>query len=270
MLPPFELKNKKKFSVAIRGYSQGEVDEHIEYLIEKYSELYRKNDELERQVRMLTSKLDELETKEDAINRAIVGAQKLKEKIIAEAEAEAELITTGAKNSAARIISNFESKIRHEKAILHAMMEQISEFKAQMLETYETHISLLNEIAPEDADPEYDRSDSAYVARIMSDIRRAVDEAERDDEDAPMPELFDGSDPGEFAPIGEDKDEEERTKPRHAKKMRAKRLPKLTKRIEEIIEAETGKGENAEDGEDAQDDTDDSLKQLFGSGSNQE
>ena len=111
MLPPYELKNKKKFPVVLRGYAQSEVDEHIEYLIEKYTELYRKNDELERQIRLLTSKLDELETKEDAINRAIVGAQKLKDKIISEAEAEAELITTTAKQSAARIINKFEDKI---------------------------------------------------------------------------------------------------------------------------------------------------------------
>ncbi len=262
MLPPFELKNKKKFSVVLRGYSQQEVDEHIEYLIEKYSELYRKNDELERQIRMLTSKLDELETKEDAINRAIVGAQKLKEKIISEAEAEAELITTGAKNSAARIISNFENKIRHEKAILHAMIDQISEFKAQMLETYETHINLLNEIAPDEVDPDYDRSDSAYVARIMSDIRKAADEAAREeDEDAPMAELFDGTDSGEFAPVDEEAEEEQ--KPQPIRRMRAKRHPKLAKRIEQIIEEETNRGTSDEESENS-DDTDDSLKQLFG------
>ena len=86
MLPPYELKNKKKFSMVLRGYAQTEVDEHIEYLIEKYTELYRKNDELERQIRLLSSRLDELETKENAINKAIVGAQKLKDKIIAEAQ----------------------------------------------------------------------------------------------------------------------------------------------------------------------------------------
>jgi cell division septum initiation protein DivIVA len=262
MLPPFELKNKKKFAVVLRGYSQTEVDEHVEYLIEKYSELYRRNDELERQVRMLTSKLDELETKEDAINRAIVGAQKLKDKIISEAEQEAELIRNGAKNSAARIISNFENKIKHEKAILHAMMEQIAEFKAQMLEAYETHISLLNEIAPDEADPEYDRSDSDYVARIMSDIRRAADDAAKEDMDAPMPELFEGGDPGEFAPIESPKETEEKA-PAQVRRLKAKRVPKLSQRIEEIIEAESKKGaeESAKE-----DDADDSLKKLFSSG----
>lgn len=265
MLPPFELKNKKKFSVVLRGYSQSEVDEHIEYLIDKYTELYRKNDELERQVRMLTSKLDELETKEDAINRAIVGAQKLKEKIISEAEQEAELIKTGAKNSATRIISNFESKIKHEKAILHAMIDQISEFKAQMLETYETHINLLNEIAPDEVDPEYDKSDSAYVARIISDIRRVADEASKEDEDAPMPELFDGGDPGEFAPV-EEPENDEVQKPQPIRRMRAKRQPKLTKRIEKIIEAEMNREAPSEESSEESDDTEETLKQLFGSG----
>ena len=47
MLPPHELKNKT-FGKAMRGYNPVEVDEYIEFLIEKYTELYRENDELER------------------------------------------------------------------------------------------------------------------------------------------------------------------------------------------------------------------------------
>ena len=46
MLPPHELKNKT-FSRVLRGYNSVEVDEHINFIIEQYMELYRQNDELE-------------------------------------------------------------------------------------------------------------------------------------------------------------------------------------------------------------------------------
>lgn len=47
MLAPHELKNRE-FTKSLRGYSTVEVDEHIDFIIEKYSELYRENDELEK------------------------------------------------------------------------------------------------------------------------------------------------------------------------------------------------------------------------------
>ncbi len=264
MLPPYELKNKKKFPVVLRGYAQSEVDEHIEYLIEKYTELYRKNDELERQIRLLTSRLEELETKEDAINKAIVGAQKLRDKIITEAESEAELITTTAKQSAARIINKFEDKIYYEKATLHAMMEQVSDFKAQMLEMYENHITLLNEIAPEEVDPEYDRSDSAYVSKIMSDIRRAANESlKEDDSQAGTDSFKSGHDAGEFAPVDEP---EVKTEVKAPKFRRARRTPGgLSQKLEKIIEEETGTPAEAENDApaDSSDETEETLKELF-------
>ena len=48
MIAPHELKNKE-FSKSLRGYSTVEVDEHIAFLLEKYTELYRLNDELENE-----------------------------------------------------------------------------------------------------------------------------------------------------------------------------------------------------------------------------
>ena len=59
MLPPYELKNKE-FSKAMRGYNTTEVDEHFAFIIEKYTELYRENDELERKLKTAYAKLDEI------------------------------------------------------------------------------------------------------------------------------------------------------------------------------------------------------------------
>ena len=63
MLPPHELKNKT-FSRVLRGYNSVEVDEHIDFIIEKYTELYRQNDELERRLKLAEAQLAELRAEE--------------------------------------------------------------------------------------------------------------------------------------------------------------------------------------------------------------
>ena len=84
MLAPHELKNAE-FSKSLRGYSTAEVDEHIEFLIEKYTELYRLNDELEKKLRITEAQLDALKAEEESIKSTLVNAQKASTQIINEA-----------------------------------------------------------------------------------------------------------------------------------------------------------------------------------------
>ena len=66
MLAPHELKNKT-FGKAVRGYNPNEVDDYIDFLIEKYTELYRENDELERKLKIVVTNLDEIRDEEESI-----------------------------------------------------------------------------------------------------------------------------------------------------------------------------------------------------------
>lgn len=75
MLAPHELKNRE-FTKSLRGYSTVEVDEHIDFIIEKYSELYRENDELEKKLRLTEAQLDAMKGEEESIRSALVNAQK--------------------------------------------------------------------------------------------------------------------------------------------------------------------------------------------------
>ena len=74
MLAPHELKNRE-FTKSLRGYSTVEVDEHIDFIIEKYSELYRENDELEKKLRLTEAQLVALKGVEESIRSALVNAQ---------------------------------------------------------------------------------------------------------------------------------------------------------------------------------------------------
>ena len=89
MLAPHELKNKT-FGKAVRGYNPNEVDDYIDFLIEKYTELYRENDELERKLKIVVTNLDEIRDEEESIRATLVKAQQLGEKIVREANEKAD------------------------------------------------------------------------------------------------------------------------------------------------------------------------------------
>ena len=59
MLPPHEIK-AKDFTHAIRGYSAEEVDEYADFVLKKYTEIYRENDALETKIAQMKSELDNI------------------------------------------------------------------------------------------------------------------------------------------------------------------------------------------------------------------
>lgn len=56
MFPPHEIK-AKEFTHVLRGYSAPEVDEYTEFVLQKYTELYRENDALENRIKSLKQSL---------------------------------------------------------------------------------------------------------------------------------------------------------------------------------------------------------------------
>ena len=76
MLAPHELKNKA-FSKSLKGYNAAEVDDYIEFLIEKYTEAYRENSELDRKLRVVVNTLDEIKDEEESIRNTLISAQKM-------------------------------------------------------------------------------------------------------------------------------------------------------------------------------------------------
>ncbi len=150
MLAPHELKNKE-FTKSLRGYSTVEVDEHIRFLLEKYTELYRQNDELEKKLRLTEAKLDAIKSEEESIRTTLVNAQKAGTRIISEANERADIVIRSAKNSCDRLIAEMRASVKVEKERLQKAKEEVSAFKTMLFEEYRSHIELIEKIAP-DAD----------------------------------------------------------------------------------------------------------------------
>lgn len=145
MLPPHELKNKS-FTRAMRGYNPVEVDEYIEFLIEKYTEIYRENDELERKLKSAVIKLEELKNDEDSIRSALIDAKRAASQIRTEAEERAEAIIRSAKVSCNTILSDFNEKIEEGRDTLISLKLDTLELKHELFDRYSEHIRYIDRL----------------------------------------------------------------------------------------------------------------------------
>lgn len=196
MLAPHELKNAE-FSKSLRGYSTVEVDEHIEFLLEKYTELYRLNDELEKKLRITEAQLDALKAEEESIKTTLVNAQKASTRIINEANERADVIMRSAKNSCDRMVAELKANVIKENERLRDAQRETASFKAALFEAYETHIAQLEKISPEirienTDDIQAEELSSQVFERIRADL-------------AGKKELISGSD-DPFTPVDESED----------------------------------------------------------------
>ena len=180
MLPPYELKNKE-FSKNMRGYNTAEVDEHLAFIIEKYTELYRENDELERKLKTAYAKLDEIKDEEESIRNAMINAQRASAKLMTEANDRADIIINTARKTCDRILADFKSKIQEEKAVLLALNTAIEEFKEKLFKLYGTHIAYVEDIPTLEADEiaKYALTEESYTSAVVQNIKHEIIELTR-------------------------------------------------------------------------------------------
>lgn len=189
MLSPGELK-KRQFTKSLRGYSTTEVDEQIDFMIEKYTEIYVKNDELEQEIARLKNELEKVRSNEDEIRRAMVNAQKEERKVIDEANDRAALILRTAKFNTDRVLADFKNKIREERMTLFKLRRAVKEFKENSLKQYQLHLEFLNQISSDLSvdDPALELTEDDYANSLLEqmrlDLENSAEEAERFGEEA--------------------------------------------------------------------------------------
>lgn len=181
MLPPHELKNKS-FSHSLRGYSTAEVDEHLSFVLEKYTELYRKCDALEKELQNTKAELSEIKENEEIIRAAMVNAKQAEQKTIKDAQERADLILRTAKINCDRTLMQFKNEIKKEQDMLRRLRKATAEFKAKNLRLYKAHLEFIAQFCPDS--PETDlltRSEeeiaASTVEQVKLDIRESTKQA---------------------------------------------------------------------------------------------
>ena len=175
MLAPHELKNKQ-FQKTFKGYNPQEVDEYLAFVLEKYTELYRENNELERKLRIVVTNLDEIKDEEESIRSTLISAQKMAEKIIADANDRADIITGAIKDRCDGVIAEFRQQLQAEKEKAWIMRTRIIDFKKSVYELYGKHIAELKDLSVNEIEDIVLPNDDALVAGIFSDVKGRIEE----------------------------------------------------------------------------------------------
>lgn len=173
MLAPHELKNKA-FSRSLKGYSPAEVDEYIEFLLQKYTELYKENAELDRKLRIVTTSYDELRQEEEAIRSTLVSARKMSDRIIADANERADVIVSAVRERCERVVDEFNERIEQEKQQMWRIRSAIVEFKKNVFELYGKHVEELQSISVNELEEIILPDEHEIVSNILSDVGDAV------------------------------------------------------------------------------------------------
>ncbi len=175
MLAPHELKNKQ-FQKTFKGYNPQEVDEYLEFVLEKYTEAYRENSELERKLRIVVTNLDEIKDEEESIRSTLISAQKMAEKIIADANDRADVITGAIKDRCDAVIAEFRQQLQAEKEKAWLIRTRIIDFKKQVYELYGKHIEELKDLSVNEIEDIVLPNDDALIAGIFTDVKTRVEE----------------------------------------------------------------------------------------------
>ena len=175
MLAPHELKNKT-FSKSIKGYNPAEVDEYIEFLIGKYTEVYRENNELERKLHVVVTNLDEIKDEEESIRSTLLSAQKMADKIVKDAGDRADVITGAIKERCDAVIAEFKEQLKAEKEEMWELRSRIVDFKKELFDLYRGHIESIKSVSVNEIDEIVLPNEDALVARIFTDVKQGIQE----------------------------------------------------------------------------------------------
>lgn len=145
MIAPHELKDKV-FTHAIRGYNPAEVEEYIDFLLEKYTELYKENASNLQKLNIVTTKYDSLASDEESIRAAIVKAQKLSEVILDTARKQADTMITEAQTRVDALVKEASDRVEREKANLESVRKAAESFRSQLCDAYATHLEYLKTV----------------------------------------------------------------------------------------------------------------------------
>lgn len=159
MLSLNDIKNQKFRRAGFRGgYMEEDVNDFLDEVESSYAALIQKTAEqrdaverakakmqgLQEKIDLLSGQVEQYRKEEDDIKSALVSAQKMRDASIREARHQAEAILNDANRKANEIVSGASSQIGEEQKKLDALKQEVSDFRASLLDMYKKHLTLIN------------------------------------------------------------------------------------------------------------------------------
>ncbi|WP_414606187.1 DivIVA domain-containing protein [Streptococcus equi] len=191
-LTALEIKDKT-FKTKFRGYSEEEVNEFLEIVVDDYEALVRKNRDNEAKIRELEEKLSYFDEMKESLSQSVILAQETAEKVKSSANAEATNLVSKATYDAQHLLD--ESKAKANQLLRDATDEakrvaieteelkrQTRVFHQRLVSAIESQLSLSNS-------PEWDEllqptavylqnSDAAFKEVVKTVLNEDIPEAD--------------------------------------------------------------------------------------------
>ena len=168
---------KKNFTRAIRGYNTDEVDAYISSLADKYEELLAENSELEYKLKAYMEKSEENEAGEEEIRRTIELAKKAADKIVSDAQAQADLLYSAAKDNTDRVLRSFRDSVASEALVLQKLKLAVADMRSVIYKQYLKNIEQLEELAPKSKyeDELSEPATAEYIRAVIDGMKNDVE-----------------------------------------------------------------------------------------------
>lgn len=175
--------NNKRFEQARPGYKTEEVDDFLREVASEIARYQREKEEDEKKIAVLVESVREYKKDEEALKDALIGAQRQGRAVISEAQAKAEEILAEARSKASEIIGTTKVQNEKEKRCLVKMQQEVSDFKANLLNMYKQHLEQITAI------PDYDDFDEEEeVATASAPVQQAAPTPQPQPQPKPAPE----------------------------------------------------------------------------------
>lgn len=150
--------NNKRFEQAKTGYKTEEVDDFLREIASDIARYQREKEEAEKKIEVLVESVREYKKDEEALKDALIGAQKQGRAVISEAQKRAEEIISDARARSVEILNTATVQNEREKRCLAKMQQEVSDFKANLLNIYKQHLAQITAI------PDYDDEETEETA----------------------------------------------------------------------------------------------------------
>lgn len=167
----------------MRGYNTDEVDAYISGLVDRYEELLRENSELEYRLKASLEKSEEARAGEEELRKTIELAKKAADKIVSDAQAQADLLYSAAKDNTDRVLRSFRESIASEAVVLKKLKAAVADMRSVIYKQYLQNIEQLENLAPrskyedELEEPETAEYIRAVIDGMKSDVENLRSEA---------------------------------------------------------------------------------------------
>lgn len=167
MLTPKQIK-AYDFQLAGRNaYKAADVDAFVDEVYESYDQMFHENGELVKKLNLLADKLQSYKADEDNIRNALLTAERMKESIVADAEASVKSVVEESRVKADEIIKDAESQADE---ILRVAQANATKLLAKAQELYDDQVNSIKEEAEkEEAHLLHVKEESAKVRADLID-----------------------------------------------------------------------------------------------------